>query len=153
MTLYYDSDRASVLDNRTRGVVAYRRRSGQSVRWEDPHGGRFDRRDLEIFDRLLVEGVEHELRGRAWSRESLIAWLSWNDPNGAYFDEDARRDGYDPLTKPEAADLVMSFVRENYETPQEMRTLARRDRSRARRAGPRRRARGRSGLGRRGRRG
>ena len=32
------------------------------------------------------------------SRETLIAWLSWNDPNGAYTDEACVREGEPPLT-------------------------------------------------------
>lgn len=31
-------------------------------------------------------------------RESLIAWLVWNDPNGAYTDGDCADEGLAPLT-------------------------------------------------------
>jgi hypothetical protein len=32
------------------------------------------------------------------SREDLIGWLCWNDPNGIWTDRDSEAEGYDPLT-------------------------------------------------------
>jgi hypothetical protein len=39
-------------------------------------------------------------------RATLIRWLQWNDPNGRYSDEDAKRDDMDPLTVETAWDLI-----------------------------------------------
>ena len=32
------------------------------------------------------------------TRETLIAWLQWEDGNGAWSDADSRREGMDPIT-------------------------------------------------------
>jgi hypothetical protein len=42
------------------------------------------------------------------SRESLIKWLQWNDPNGVYSDADSIDEGMEPLTKDEAIELIKS---------------------------------------------
>lgn len=63
--------------------------------------------------------IEADLISR-WSRQELIAWLEWNDPNGFYSDKDHRRNDMDPLEKWEAVDLVMEHVREAGESPEEM---------------------------------
>jgi hypothetical protein len=44
------------------------------------------------------------------SRESLIEWLAWNDPNGSYRDEDALVEDRDPLTSEEAWELVAAAI-------------------------------------------
>jgi hypothetical protein len=40
------------------------------------------------------------------TREDLIRWLAWNDPDGAYSDRDARAEGWDPLTLEQARQMV-----------------------------------------------
>lgn len=55
------------------------------------------------------------------SRDWLIDWLVWNDPNGVYTDEDAAREDFDPLLKEDAVELTMEHVSDNMETPEEMR--------------------------------
>jgi len=42
------------------------------------------------------------------SRGDLIAWLSWNDPNGCYSDSDCEIEGFDPLTVDEAWEIIAS---------------------------------------------
>lgn len=59
-----------------------------------------------------------------WSREDLIAWLRWNDPNGSYTDEDAATEDMDPLEVEDAVDIIMGHVEENLETPEEMRAAS-----------------------------
>lgn len=59
-----------------------------------------------------------------WTREELIDWLRWNDPNGSYSDEDASAEDMDPLDVESAVDLVMKHVEENLETPEEMRAAS-----------------------------
>lgn len=111
-------------DNAT--IIAYRVIGGSPRRpgWIEPYGGTFTPSELQELDEALVEHVDHELR--KWTRRALLDWLKWNDPNGSYSDEDQIRDGYDPLTRDELHELVMDSVRETYETPEEMRALARR---------------------------
>lgn len=46
-----------------------------------------------------------------WTRESLIQWLSNNDPNGVYSDEDSIREGMDILTKEEAIELIINQLK------------------------------------------
>ena len=61
-----------------------------------------------------------------YTRDQLIDWLSQNDRNGAYTDEDAWREGWGPLTHAEAADLAFEHVVDTKETLEEMRRNARR---------------------------
>lgn len=35
------------------------------------------------------------------TRDALIAWLTWNDPNGIYTDSDGEAEGYPPMTRTE----------------------------------------------------
>lgn len=42
----------------------------------------------------------------AATRETVIAWLEWNDRNGDYSDDSHRANGWPPLTLSEAWDLV-----------------------------------------------
>lgn len=46
----------------------------------------------------------------AMPREKLIEWLAWNDVHGVFRDEDSIAEGYEPLTKEEAATCVFVVV-------------------------------------------
>lgn len=46
------------------------------------------------------------------SRETLIAWLAWNDPNGSHTDEDAIADGIEPYDLDSAWETLASFYAE-----------------------------------------
>lgn len=129
-----------------RAVVVYRT---LDLVYEDPkrdgHGVLRDRRSGEIVarrhrpsvftgpisdvgvaaDRAFDRWMEDDLVLH-WSREALIQWLEWNDPNGSYADDRAAAEGFDPLTHEEAVDLVMVVVRETHATPNEMRASSRR---------------------------
>ena len=39
-------------------------------------------------------------------RRSLIKVLEWNDRNGIYSDEDSAAEGYPPITKEEAIEII-----------------------------------------------
>lgn len=65
--------------------------------------------------------AQRERLEASWTREDMIEWLSWNDPNGVYDDEGLDREGEDPLDDEELLDMVMFHVRDNLETPEEMR--------------------------------
>ena len=41
-----------------------------------------------------------------WSREALINWLCWNDRNGEYTDEDSEHNGWEPLSKESALEII-----------------------------------------------
>ncbi len=47
-------------------------------------------------------------------RETVIAWLQWNDPNGCHTDALARAEGFDPYTHERAwealADMLSDLV-------------------------------------------
>jgi hypothetical protein len=55
-----------------------------------------------------------------WDRQMLIGWLSWNDPNGIWTDKEMAANDMDPMSVEEAVDMIMEFVAENMETPEEM---------------------------------
>lgn len=79
----------------------------------------------QVIRHVLLEHASLDLeqerqRLMTWPREKLIGWLQWNDPNGAYSDEDAIRDDFEPLDVPTAVDLIMAHVEEAGETPEEM---------------------------------
>lgn len=46
------------------------------------------------------------------SREYMIDMLSWNDRNGIFTDEDSIREGYKPMTKAQAVDLIVNIIDE-----------------------------------------
>ena len=46
------------------------------------------------------------------SREYLIDMLAWNDRNGVFRDEDSEREGFKPITKAEAMDLIVKTIDE-----------------------------------------
>lgn len=43
---------------------------------------------------------------RYGSRQQLIDWLRWNDPNGMYTDEDSATEGRPPLTLAAARQIM-----------------------------------------------
>jgi hypothetical protein len=47
---------------------------------------------------------------RDGTREQLIAWLRWNDPNGSYSDRDLQADDQPPLTRVEAQSLMRDQI-------------------------------------------
>jgi hypothetical protein len=50
---------------------------------------------------------------QTFNREQLIAWLSWNDRNGIYTDEDSEREGFEPITFEEAKEIAIRQKTEN----------------------------------------
>ncbi|WP_188507888.1 hypothetical protein [Parapedobacter pyrenivorans] len=68
------------------------------------HEGR-DRYSLMTLpeDRLLTEV-------RAMSREQLIDWLSWNDRNGIYRDEDSLAEFGNLMTKEEGEEIMFRQI-------------------------------------------
>lgn len=64
------------------------------------------------FDRL--EGLPSKAAIRAdaarYSREDLLDLLQWNDGNGCYTDKLAKSEGFPPLTKEQAIDMIVAVV-------------------------------------------
>lgn len=50
---------------------------------------------------------------KKWKRQNILNWLSWNDKNGIYQDKEAKQEGYKPMTKKEALDVITRIVTEN----------------------------------------
>lgn len=48
-----------------------------------------------------------------WSREKLIDWLSWNDRNGVYRDEDSMREFNNIISKEEAIEIITRQISES----------------------------------------
>lgn len=44
------------------------------------------------------------------NREQIIKWLSWNDKNGVYTDEDSIAEGYEPLTLDSALSTLQNVL-------------------------------------------
>ena len=59
---------------------------------------------------LSGENLQTELI--TWSREDLIEWLSWNDRNGVYKDEDSLREFDNILSKEEAIVIITRQITE-----------------------------------------
>lgn len=55
---------------------------------------------------MELRGNELQAELNNWSREDLIIWLSWNDRNGVYSDEDAMREFNNILAKKEAIEII-----------------------------------------------
>lgn len=59
---------------------------------------------------LKGNALEKELN--SWSREDLIEWLSWNDRNGVYKDEDSMREFGTTVSKEEAIEIITRQILE-----------------------------------------
>lgn len=57
--------------------------------------------EKELYENLLT-----------WSRQDLISWLKWNDPNGVYDDESSLREFDNILSKEEAIEIIMRQINE-----------------------------------------
>ncbi|HCA82821.1 MAG TPA: hypothetical protein DEP18_03475 [Flavobacteriales bacterium] len=60
----------------------------------------------------LIFMNEAELREelKDWTREQLISWLCWNDPNGLYRDEDGMAEVGRIMTYEEGVEYIMRQV-------------------------------------------
>jgi hypothetical protein len=47
---------------------------------------------------------------KKWSRQDLIDWLSWNDPNGVYCDDESMAELGNTMTYEEGIELVVKQV-------------------------------------------
>lgn len=59
---------------------------------------------------LKGESLENELN--TWSRLDLIEWLSWNDRNGVYKDEESLQEFGNIVSKEEAIEIITRQITE-----------------------------------------
>lgn len=73
-----------------------------------------DQRDDDWRYQLMVLPEDALLKKvNAMLREKLIEWLAWNDVHGIFRDEDSIAEGYEPLTKEDAATCVYVVIMRN----------------------------------------
>lgn len=53
---------------------------------------------------------------KSGTREQIIEWLCWNDPNGCYTDDDSASEGYSPLTLAQVRHIMDEQVRRQRST-------------------------------------
>lgn len=61
---------------------------------------------------MELRGDALQLKLNSWSRNELITWLKWNDPNGVYRDEDSLREFDNILSKPQAIEIITRQITE-----------------------------------------
>ncbi|MBQ0907674.1 hypothetical protein KBJ98_03040 [Flavobacterium sp. F-328] len=61
---------------------------------------------------MELKGNELEKELDSWSRAEIIEWLSWNDQNGVYKDEDSLREFDNILSKEEGKEIMMRQIHE-----------------------------------------
>jgi hypothetical protein len=59
---------------------------------------------------LKGEALETELN--SWSRLDLIEWLSWNDRNGVYRDDESLQEFGNTVSKEEAIEIITRQITE-----------------------------------------
>ncbi|SDH68149.1 hypothetical protein [Myroides phaeus] len=59
---------------------------------------------------LSAKELEQELN--TWSRNELIEWLCWNDPNGVYTDKDSLAEIGHVLSKEEGIEIIIRQIKE-----------------------------------------
>lgn len=61
---------------------------------------------------IVMDLPENELLNvvRSMSRQELIAWLSWNDSNGVYRDEDSMAEFGNVMTKAEGEEIMFRQI-------------------------------------------
>lgn len=61
---------------------------------------------------MELRGVALETELNSWSRLDLIEWLSWNDQNGVYKDEESLREFGNTVSKKEAIEIITRQITE-----------------------------------------
>lgn len=70
------------------------------------------------FNRELLTSLSEErllILVNGMSRNDIIEWLSWNDPNGIYNDEQSLKELGNVMTKKEGIEILLRQVEENRE--------------------------------------
>lgn len=61
---------------------------------------------MELRDDILIKKLN------SWTRIDLIDWLSWNDRNGIYKDEDSLQEFNNILSREEAVEIMVRQITE-----------------------------------------
>ena len=61
---------------------------------------------------MELSGDKLQLELNLWSRENLIKWLSWNDKNGIYKDEESLMEIGKKICKEEAMEIITEQITE-----------------------------------------
>jgi len=59
---------------------------------------------------LTDENLKIELA--SWTRNDLIAWLQWNDPNGIYNDKDSKREFNNVMSRKQGIEILTRQIAE-----------------------------------------
>lgn len=62
----------------------------------------------DIYNVLYAERLLNTM-----TREQIIDFLQWNDPNGIYTDERSIAEGYEPMTRDAAFEKALEVIVEN----------------------------------------
>ncbi len=62
---------------------------------------------------LTDENLKIELA--SWTRNDLIAWLQWNDPNGIYNDKDSKREFNNVMSRKQGIEIMTRQIAEGRE--------------------------------------
>lgn len=62
---------------------------------------------------MELKGEALKLELQLWTRMDLISWLSWNDRNGIYSDEQSLLEFENILSKEEAIEIMFRQITEN----------------------------------------
>lgn len=71
-----------------------------------------EKRNHPYYQIMDLKGEELNKKLNSWSRLELIDWLSWNDRNGVYTDEDSLREFGNILTKEAAVEIITQMITE-----------------------------------------
>jgi len=61
---------------------------------------------------MELSGDKLQCELNSWTRQGLIEWLSWNDRNGVYKDEDSLKEFGNTLSKEEAIRIITNQITE-----------------------------------------
>ena len=62
---------------------------------------------------ILMTEVELRTELKNWSRKDLIEWLTWNDPNGIYNDEQSMDELGNIMTYEEGVEIMINQIIQN----------------------------------------
>jgi len=92
----------------------------QQPEGDAPVAHQWARRNPEERGEAWLDATRYRLKSE-WTRDQLIEWLGEVDPSGTYHDDERRAEYLPTLTIEQAVDLVMPFVEQSRQTPEEMR--------------------------------
>ena len=74
-----------------------------------------ERRKLShpYYKLMELSGEKLEVELDSWTRTSLIEWLSWNDRNGIYKDEESLKEFGNLVSKEEAIEIITRQITED----------------------------------------